>query len=91
MISLGTGRLWPIPLLCNSCTSEAVALLRQRSVINPSRPEVIWVYVGSTQVLQTQMDIPAYFFINDNISLLKEAPTQRDAPRSQWKAEHVHF
>lgn len=83
MISLGTGCLWPMPLLCNTCTSEPPALLRQRSVINRRRPKVIWVYVGLTQVLQIQMDITAYSFINDNTSLLKEAPMWRDAPASQ--------
>lgn len=38
MIALGTGRLWPIPL-CYA--TVAPALLRQRSVIKRSRPEVI--------------------------------------------------
>lgn len=79
------GCLWPIPLLRNSCTSEAAALLRECSIKNWSTPEVIWVYVGSAQVLQIQMDISIYSFINDNIAMLKEAPTWRDASGSQKK------
>lgn len=62
MTALGTGRLWPIP----PCyvTSEATALLRQRGVINRSRPEVIWVYVGSIQARQIRMDIAVCSFRN---------------------------
>lgn len=46
-------------LLCNSCAGEAAALVRRRSVIKRSRPEVIRVYVGSAQARRIWMHISA--------------------------------
>lgn len=90
MISLGTGRLWPIPLLCNSCSSEAAALLRQTQC---DESKQAWGYLSLCGFDPSSADPDGsrcLFFHQWQHLTHRGSSLRRDAPRSPWRAEHVH-